>query len=392
MLLARRRHRLPGHGRGHQRQGGPAPAALRVVAPAAPLRLPRRRARAAAPAVDRPGVPRLAGPDASSGGRPGPPRPARCWSGGSALPLWRNLRHRLRVDLGRPRGPTASCRSTSPAATWTASGSRPASSSPGASSAGRAGPAPTRTRCRPRPTAAACGSPCRTSATAARAVARLRPGHPRPGRGPVRPAQRPGPHPAQGRADRRRRRHHPAAGAGRGTGLRARARRCCCSATPTEPLFAGELAALAAERGLQVLRPARHRRAPGSWLGDGVGRRRPHRAALLGPRHRRARRLRLRPGAVDRRWSAARSPPPACPPTASTSRPSVVTTMRRIVLWLLAPSRSWCCCSATTPRTLGTAPATRAGRRSAPSLGHDQHDDHVRRHRPAAQPVAGARP
>ena len=38
-----------------------APAALRVVAPAAPLRLPRRRPRPAAPAVDRPGVPRLDG-------------------------------------------------------------------------------------------------------------------------------------------------------------------------------------------------------------------------------------------------------------------------------------------------------------------------------------------
>jgi predicted ferric reductase len=37
------------------------------------------------------------------------------------------------------------------------------------------------------------------------------------------------------------------------------------------PLFAAELNALAAERGLQVLWLPGHRREPGSWLGDGIG-------------------------------------------------------------------------------------------------------------------------
>jgi predicted ferric reductase len=39
----------------------------------------------------------------------------------------------------------------------------------------------------------------------------------------------------------------------------------------SEPLFLGELQALAAERGLELLHLPGHRRAPGSWLGDGVG-------------------------------------------------------------------------------------------------------------------------
>ena len=37
---------------------------------------------------------------------------ARCSSGGSALPLWRSARHRLRVTSVVPRGATAWCRST----------------------------------------------------------------------------------------------------------------------------------------------------------------------------------------------------------------------------------------------------------------------------------------
>jgi ferredoxin-NADP reductase len=37
------------------------------------------------------------------------------------------------------------------------------------------------------------------------------------------------------------------------------------------PLFEAEFAALARDRGLQVLELPGHRRAPGSWLGDGVG-------------------------------------------------------------------------------------------------------------------------
>jgi ferredoxin-NADP reductase len=38
-----------------------------------------------------------------------------------------------------------------------------------------------------------------------------------------------------------------------------------------EPLFRAELEQLARDRGLEVLGLPGHRRAPGSWLGDGVG-------------------------------------------------------------------------------------------------------------------------
>ena len=53
MLLALGRHGRPRPGRGDQHQGGAEEAAVRVLAPDPPLRLPRRRPRAAAPAVDR---------------------------------------------------------------------------------------------------------------------------------------------------------------------------------------------------------------------------------------------------------------------------------------------------------------------------------------------------
>ena len=45
---------------------------------------------------------------------------------------------------------------------------------------------------------------------------RAAPGHPGPGRGPLRPARRPRPDPAEGRPHRRRRRHHPDPRPGRG--------------------------------------------------------------------------------------------------------------------------------------------------------------------------------
>ena len=56
----RRRDRLLDHGCRDQRQGRAAPAAVRVVAPAAPLCLSRRGAGTASPAVDRAGVSPLA--------------------------------------------------------------------------------------------------------------------------------------------------------------------------------------------------------------------------------------------------------------------------------------------------------------------------------------------
>ena len=64
---------------------GPPEAAVRVVAPAAPVCLPRRRSRPAAPALGRPGVHVVDRRPRSTGGRSGAPRPARSWSGGSAF-------------------------------------------------------------------------------------------------------------------------------------------------------------------------------------------------------------------------------------------------------------------------------------------------------------------
>ena len=139
----------------------------------------------------------------------------------------------------------------------------------------------------------------------------------------------------QGRPDRRRRRHHPAAGAGRGARLRAgRGRPAAPVHRPSRCSRASStvLAARARPAGAVPARPPARRRTPGSGTGVGAGRR-PDRAALLGPRHRRARRLRLRPRAVGRRASAAPTGPPASRPTTSTSRPSAGDPMRRIVLW-----------------------------------------------------------
>ncbi len=91
-------------------------------------------------------------------------------------PLLLNLRHRLRVSSVVDEGAGHLVASTSPVTGWTSSGSRPASSSPGASCPVPAGPARTRTRSPRRPTGAACGSRSRASATAASRPARLRPG------------------------------------------------------------------------------------------------------------------------------------------------------------------------------------------------------------------------
>ena len=206
-------------------------AALRVVAPAAPLRLPRRRAGPAAPAVDRAGVPRLAGGDRLLVGRSGRRAAGAVLVWRVALPLWRSARHGLRVTSVVPEGDGRRVGVHDRPAARPAAGARPGSSSTGASSPARAGPGPTPTRCRPHPTAAACGSPSRTSATAARASPAAA-GHPGAGRGPLRPAERAGPDPPQGGAHRRRRRHHAAAGAGRGARLRAGEPSCSTASRP----------------------------------------------------------------------------------------------------------------------------------------------------------------
>ena len=212
MLLALAGTALPGDGRRHQRPGRPAPAALRVVAPAAPLRLPRRRPRAAAPALDRAGVPHLARPPPSTGGRCGVPPARGAGLAGRPAP-GRKLRHGLRVTSVVPR-PRASCPSTSPGArlhrlpvtagqflTWRF-----------LAGPGWTRPTPIRS---PRPrTAAACGSPSRRSATAAPSCA-CAPVPARSSRVPTggsteRARTRP-----RGGVHRRRGRHHRASPTGR---------------------------------------------------------------------------------------------------------------------------------------------------------------------------------
>ena len=134
---------------------------------------------AAAVLVWRVGLPLLA--------QPAPPAPGD---------LGRRTRARHLVGLPHrpPPGPAA--------------GSRPASSSPGASWPVRAGPARTRTRSPPHRTAAASGSPSRTSATAAPRRRALRPGTRVLVEGPYGRLSARAAHPSQGRADRRRGRHH----------------------------------------------------------------------------------------------------------------------------------------------------------------------------------------
>ena len=70
---------------------------------------------------------------------------------------------------------------------------------------------------------------------------------------------------------RRRRRHHAAAGAGRGTALRARATPSCSTASPAGRCSPRRSPCSPRERGLEVVWLPGRRRAPDSWLGDGVG-------------------------------------------------------------------------------------------------------------------------
>ena len=80
-------------------------AALRVLAPAAPLRLPRRRAGAAAPDLDRHRLRVLARSPARTGGRCTPPPLAAVLVYRLGLPLYRTLRHRVVVTRVVEEGP-----------------------------------------------------------------------------------------------------------------------------------------------------------------------------------------------------------------------------------------------------------------------------------------------
>jgi hypothetical protein len=92
----RRRHARPRHGRRHVGEEGPGAAALRVLAPDPPLRLPRRGAGPAAPAVDRRDFLSSPSPRPSGGAcMPCAPAPSSLFR--VLLPLWRSLRAPIRV-------------------------------------------------------------------------------------------------------------------------------------------------------------------------------------------------------------------------------------------------------------------------------------------------------
>ena len=164
-------------------------AALRVVAPDPPLRLPRRRAGAAAPAVDRPDFLRLAARD---GLLVGPV--CRVRRGRPRLP-GRPAAVALAARAARRRstcGPRARASRLSPSAAAACAGCRcaPASSSSGASSTAPAGAGATPTPSPRPPTAGPCASPPPTSATASARLADAAARHPRARRGPLRPHAR----------------------------------------------------------------------------------------------------------------------------------------------------------------------------------------------------------
>ena len=325
MLLAAGRHGRPGHGRRDQHQGGPAPAALRVVAPAAPLRLPRRRARAAAPAVDRPGVPRLARPRPSSGGA--------LWAlAAGAVLVWRVGAAAVRAACATGCGSPRWCREGDGVVSVYVTGRHldrlPRRGRPVLHLAlprpARAGPGPTPTRCRPPPTAAACGSPCKDARRRQRARC------PRCARAPACWSRAP----TAGSAHRARTRRKVALiGAGVGiTPLRALAEGLDYAPgrrRPAAPLHRRPAVRGASSTCWPASAGCRCCALPGRRRADGLLARRRRGAAddLTALRHW-VPDLAERdvyvcgPDGLDRRGRADASRPPASRPTTSTSRPS----------------------------------------------------------------------
>ena len=200
-------------------------------------------------------------------------RPARCWSGGSALPLWRSARHRLRVTSVVPRGARRGVGLHDRPAPGPAAGRGRAVLHLAVPRPGPAGPGRTRTPCRPRPTAAACGSPSRSSATAARALRHVRPGTRVLVEGPYGRLSARGPHPPQGGAHRRRGRHHPAAGAGRGAATTRPGDAVLLHRFTGRPLFARRARRArprARAAGRLAAGPPPRRRTPGSATASGT--------------------------------------------------------------------------------------------------------------------------
>ena len=191
-----------------------------------------------------------------------------CWCGASACPLWRNLRHDLRVAAVVPEGDgTVSVHVTG----------RDLHRLPveaGQFFTWRFGGRPGRSRGNPYSLSAAPdGRSLRITVqdvgdgSAAPPASRSGPCL---GRRTVRPAEPARPQPRQGADDRRRRRHHAAAGAGGGRWRTPPATRCCSTA-PRPPRSSSTSSPPSPHRrGLVVWGLPAGGAAAHSWLGDGV--------------------------------------------------------------------------------------------------------------------------
>ena len=202
-----RRHRGPGHGRGHLGEEGPPAAALRVVAPDPPLRLPRRGPGPAPPAVDRHRLPVLHRPRPSSGGACTPCAPARCSSSASGCRCGARSAHRCGCSTSGPRAPDVTT------VTVGGRGVRRMPVRAGQFFQWRFLDGPGWSRGQPlldlrgprRPDPAVHRGPPRRRVRPPRDAA---PRHPGARRGPLRPAARRGARPPQGAAHGVRHRHH----------------------------------------------------------------------------------------------------------------------------------------------------------------------------------------
>ena len=368
MLLAVAGTVVPGHGRRHQRAGRPRAGCATsrgtcctstpTSASGSPCRTSCGPARSSSPRR----------PPPSSGGGCGRPRPARCSSGGSGCRCGAARATGCGSPPGRARGRRRRVGLHDRPPRWT--GCR---AEAGQFLIWRFLAGPGWTRGHPYSLSAAPdGRSLRITVKDARRRQRARCAHLRPGtrvlvEGPY------------GRLTERARTRAQVALIGAGVGitpLRALAEELPTT-RPGDAVLLHRFTATAAVR-RRARRPRRasaawrccwlpgHRRAPGSWLGDGVGAADDLTALrCLGARHRRARRLRLRParaGPTAVRAHASR--PPACPPTASTSRASDGDRVKRIVLLVHEHRRPWSrCCSATTPPRRAARAGERHGRR-----------------------------
>ena len=359
-----------------------------------PLRLPRRRPRPAAPAVDRRRSSSPPPPRPSSGGACMPCAPAAVLVFRVGLPLWRSLRGAAaRRRRASPRAPASPPSSSAGRGRRPAAACAPASSSSGASSTVRAGPAANPYSLSAAPDGRTPADHRRQVGDGSRAARHAAARHPGARRGPVRAAARRRPHPAQGACS-----WVPASASRRIRALleeldqapgdvvvvhRAARRDSSCSATRCRRL--------AADTGARYVTVGGHR-VPGrdSWLP----------AAGRPPDRRRGAARRSCPTSPSTTSTSAAprpgwTPPdeaaprlPGCPPDASTSSASPTeepTAMRRITLvGPVAPSP---------PRAALQLPHLHASQASArPRRRRPRPPARRRRHVRAATSSSGTRP